>query len=87
MEIKRGITETFKLPKEITLNLPLITLLGKEEMTIENHKGILVYDDNNIKVSTKIGTLIIDGKNLELKQLTGEILVILGEISNFKINS
>lgn len=86
MELKRTISESLKLPKEVTLNLPFITLLGKEQLTIENHKGILIYTTDNINVSTKIGTLVVEGKSLNLKQLTTDALVIIGEVSSIKIN-
>lgn len=86
MELKRTISESLKLPKEVTLNLPFITLLGKEQLTIENHKGILIYTTDNINISTKIGTLVVEGKSLNLKQLTTDALVIIGEVSSIKIN-
>lgn len=86
MELKRTLSETLKLPKEVTLGLPFITLLGKEQLTIENHKGILVYTSDNINVSTKIGTLVIEGKDLTVRQLTSDVLVVLGEIAFLKFN-
>lgn len=86
MELKRALSESFKLPKEVTLGLPFLTLLGKEHLSIENHRGILVYTNENINVSTKIGTLVVEGKNLTVRQLTSDVLVVQGEITLFKFN-
>ena len=45
MGLRKNMTEALELPKEIMLGLPLISLLGREEVTIENYKGILEYDE------------------------------------------
>jgi len=80
MDIRRGMTEALDLPKEIMLDLPLISLTGREEITVENHKGILTYGEESIRVGTKVGTLCIRGQDLGLKQLTGDALVITGKL-------
>ena len=36
MGLRKNMTEALELPKEIMLGLPLISLLGREEVTIEN---------------------------------------------------
>lgn len=80
MDIRRGVSEALDLPKEIMLDLPLISLTGREEVTVENHKGILAYGDESIRVGTKAGILCIRGQALALKQLTQDALVITGKV-------
>lgn len=80
MDLRRDVSEALDLPKEITLDLPLISLTGREEITVENHKGILTYGEESIRIGTKAGTLCIRGQGLGLKQLTGEVLVIRGRL-------
>ncbi len=80
MDLRRGVSEALDLPKEIMLDLPLISLMGREEITIENHKGILTYGEESIRIGTKAGTLSIRGENLGLKQLTTDVLVITGKV-------
>lgn len=80
MDLRRGVSEALDLPKEIMLDLPLISLMGREEITIENHKGILTYGEESIRIGTKAGTLCIRGQDLGLKQLTTEVLVITGKV-------
>ncbi len=78
--LKRNVTDALELPKEVMLNLPLISLTGREELTIENYKGIMEYGEETIRVNTAAGTLKIQGKGLLLKQLTVECIVITGRI-------
>lgn len=77
---KRNVTDALELPKEVMLNLPLISLTGKEELSIENYKGIMEYGEETIRVNTAAGTIKIQGKELLLKQLTAECIVITGVI-------
>ena len=50
MGLRKNMTEALELPKEIMLGLPLISLLGREEVTIENYKGILEYDEESVRI-------------------------------------
>ena len=84
MQFRRNIAEALELPKEIILDLPLISLLGSEEVSVENHKGILMYSEECIRISTKVGTLCVEGKHMGLKQLSGDILVMKGQIESLK---
>lgn len=78
--LKRNVVNALELPKEVMLNLPLISLTGKEELIIENYKGIVEYGEEAMRVSTAAGVLRIEGKELMLKQLTSECIVVTGMI-------
>lgn len=82
--IKRKITSMLELPKEIVFNLPLITIIGSEEITIENYKGIIEYNLERIRINTSCGILKIEGKKLALKQITSENISVYGLISNLQ---
>lgn len=83
-KIRNKITSAFDLPKEITLNLPLISMIGKEEVTIENYKGLIEYSDERIRFNTSCGVVKIEGKNLFLKKITTEYILITGSITNLE---
>ena len=46
------VTDSFELPKDIVLGLPIVTAYGYNELTIENHKGILSFSDKAVTVRT-----------------------------------
>ena len=79
-KVKRDITAALALPKEIVLNLPLITMYGNEELNLENYKGIVEYTNERLRISTSIGVLKIEGRNLLLKQVTSEHITVAGGI-------
>ncbi|MEA4816360.1 MAG: sporulation protein YqfC [Lachnospiraceae bacterium] len=82
--IKRGIAETLKLPKEVVLSLPLISITGREEFFIENLKGIIEYTEEKIRLKTNSGILKIEGSGMVLKSVSDESLEIKGKISKIE---
>ena len=82
MGLRKNMTEVLELPKEIMLNLPLISLVGREEVTIENYKGILEYGEELVRIGTAAGVLRLTGSGLCLKQLSAECMVVTGRIEN-----
>ena len=78
----RKIDNILEIPKEITSQIPRITILGFEELLIENYKGIIEYEEFFIKISTFIGNININGFNLSLNQMTEDDIIIKGKIDS-----
>lgn len=83
-EIKNKIEGFLELPREIVSEIPKITLMGFNQMMIENYKGIVEYDENFIRLSTSIGNIIIEGFSLNLNQITSDDIEIKGKISHIE---
>lgn len=84
MGLRKNMTEALELPKEIMLNLPLISLVGREEVTIENYKGILEYGAETVRIGTAAGILHLAGQGLCLKQLSAECMVVTGKLERIE---
>jgi len=70
-----------ELPQEVVLNLPLLSIIGSRELTIENHKGILEYSETFTRVSTSSGVIAVKGRALTLSRVTSEAVKISGTIT------
>ena len=77
---KEFIAEKLDIPIDVVLDIPKIIITGKEEITIENHKGIVAFSENEIKVSSKKGIIKIQGNNFEIFYMGSNSLTINGEI-------
>jgi len=77
------ISNLFELPKEIVMDLPLITMIGSQELSIENYKSLVEYSDTLVRVNTSSGIFKIEGRKLSLKHLTSESVTITGILTNF----
>lgn len=85
---KESKLESFlELPKEIVTNQPKITIVGFEEMLIENYKGILEYEDFYIRLATYIGIININGFNLKLNQMKEDIILVTGKIDSIDLEN
>ena len=80
--IPNKINRILEIPQEVFSNIPKITVLGFEQMMIENYKAILEYEDYYIKINTHIGAININGFNLRLKEMTGDDIMVLGSIDS-----
>ena len=76
-----------EIPKEISSNMPRITIVGFEEMIIENYKGILEYEEFYIRINTYIGIVNINGFKLQLNQLTDEAVSVTGKIESIDLET
>ena len=77
------IDKMLDLPKEIYSNTPKISILGFDEMVIENYKGILEYEEFFVRISTYIGIVNINGYNLKLENMTDDDIKVTGKIESF----
>ncbi len=75
-----------ELPQDIVLDLPRVTLLGNIQMLIENHKGIIEYTSEVVRIRLKQGEIIINGSELTLGNLQPEQILIEGIINEIRYN-
>ena len=68
------------LPTDVMLDWPRVSLLGRRQLYIENHKGISAYGDERVCVATTVGTLVVVGKRLALRDIAEEEIVVTGEV-------
>lgn len=79
-DIRTSLTEVLELPIDIAMDLPKIVILGDKIVSISNHRGIIEYTDNLIRINSKIGIIKITGEELEIKNILSEEILIKGEI-------
>lgn len=83
-KVKEIISDALELPKDITLDLPKVIILGTDSVSIENHKGIISYKDDQIRINTSCGILTITGNRLVIKSIIQEEIIITGKIVNIE---
>lgn len=82
--LKEKITDTLELPRDIVLDVARVILIGNNQVTVENHKGIIEYSEMLIRVNTGSGILSIGGSNLNIKTIIQEEITITGEIMEIR---
>ena len=79
------INKLLEIPKEISGVESKITILGFDEMLIENYKGISEYEEHYMKINTAMGIINITGIGMELEQITDEDAFVRGQIETIDI--
>lgn len=76
------LAEKLDLPKDVMLNLPKITIVGDNEITIENHKGIILFERTIIKINTKVKIVNIEGEDFEILYIGDSTIAINGKFKS-----
>lgn len=61
---------------------PIVELSGRGRVLIENHRGMAEYSSQRIGVKVRFGRVVVCGRGLEVRRMTREQLVILGEVAS-----
>ncbi|MGI6031070.1 MAG: YabP/YqfC family sporulation protein [Eubacteriales bacterium] len=69
------------LPVEAVLDLPHVEMSGNREILLENCRGLIGYDEQEVRVSGGRCIIRITGQGLTLRNLRSESLLISGEIT------
>lgn len=68
--------------KSILKSEPRVQILGKNEILIENHKGIIALENDIVKIKTNIGILTLVGSNFNLLFMEGPTIVVEGKLES-----
>jgi len=79
---KELMADIFELPRDVIMNLPRITIVGNQKVLLENHRGIIHYDCDKIRIGIKGGELIISGRDLQVQRIMVEEIHIKGFIQS-----
>lgn len=82
---REKIAEVCNIPKDAILGYSIVTVIGKSEMSIENHRGILEYNDETIRIMTKLGQIKINGNQLDILHYSNDEMKILGNIRSIEL--
>ena len=75
---KEKILDKLEFPRDISLDLPKIIVVGNREITIENHKGIIFFQTNMVKINSRIGAILIKGEEFEILFIAENSITISG---------
>lgn len=81
---KNKVAEASEMPKDVVLGMPVLTVTGQLEMSLENYRGILEYTEALVRIQTKIGQIRITGKNLQVAYYTNDEMKVTGRIESIE---
>lgn len=82
--IERMVTAV-DLQDEPIPGLPLVEIAGERRVLIENHRGVMEYGTQTIRVKVKFGQICVCGSGLELARMNRGQLVISGRVDSVQL--
>lgn len=77
---KQQMSEFLEIPNDVMLDLPRIVLMGNLQAFIENHRGILEYTPEAVRIAIVEGELEITGEKLILRNILPDEICVEGMI-------
>lgn len=74
------VAEALDLPLDVMCDIPRIEMMGTGQISVENIRGILDYNENCIKINTTEGIIKIDGDELFIESISDESAWVKGRI-------
>lgn len=81
---RQNLADLLELPREIMLNLPRLTVVGNLQCYLENHRGVIEYTAERIRISVNGGEVIVIGEGLVIRYMANEEIAIDGSIAAVK---
>ncbi|KGA98439.1 hypothetical protein AJ85_02645 [Alkalihalobacillus alcalophilus ATCC 27647 = CGMCC 1.3604] len=79
-KMRTWVTNKWQLPPDILMDLPRITMVGQLHIYIENHRGVLRFSNQELRLRLKQGQLLIKGDAFVIKTILPEELLLEGRI-------
>ncbi|WP_409341328.1 sporulation protein YqfC [Paenibacillus sp. MBLB4367] len=74
----------FDVPQDVALDLPRITVIGNNQLLIENHRGVIAFSDEQLRLRLAKGEMEIRGKQLVIRAIYSEEVYVDGLVSDIK---
>jgi sporulation protein YqfC len=75
------VSDLLEVPGDLVLNVPRVTIVGNLQMVIENHRGLIEYSPEFIRVGTSTGQMTIAGTDLAVGSVFADDLSVMGRFT------
>ncbi|NCB91445.1 MAG: sporulation protein [Clostridia bacterium] len=76
------IAEKIGLPRDLAFHDPILTLMGENEILIENYKKILEYTSHHLLIQTANCKIRIEGRQLVVEYYTSDEMKVKGKFTS-----
>jgi len=73
------------MPQDVVYDLPRLTMIGDRQLYIENHRGIVHFSNERLRLALSKGELEVTGSELVIRTIWTEEVFIEGLISNIQL--
>ncbi len=79
------VADLLELPRDVVLDLPRLTLVGKLQLTVENHRGLVEYTPERVRIAVHEGEIVVTGRGLAIGSVYRDEMIIGGRIDGLEL--
>lgn len=84
---RNRLASALELPRDLVVDLPKVTVVGYLQVTVENHRGIIEFTPERVRIAAGEGLLEIRGQGLTLRCILLDEIILDGRIEAVTFSS
>jgi sporulation protein YqfC len=85
-KLRKWTATVLDLPQDVAQDLPRITMIGGLQLTVENHRGVLHFSPNLLRLAMGRGEMEVTGENLVIRNIGTEEVFVEGTILGIQMH-
>ena len=83
-KLRKGLLRALDLPADADGSVIRVTMIGNTDLLVENHAGVIRYNDDLVRLQSEYGVLRIEGRGLQLSEFGQERAYIRGAVFGWR---
>lgn len=75
------------LPADVVLDLPHIVWIGNLEVSVLNHRGLVLYSPARVVIGSTAGPVRVEGEGLAVRRVTSDAVHVVGRVRTVRVGS
>jgi sporulation protein YqfC len=84
-KLRKWTATLLDLPQDVALDLPRVTMIGDTQLTVENHRGVLHFSPELLRLGMDNGSMEVSGEELTIRHIGAEEVFVEGRISGLRL--
>lgn len=84
-KLRKWTATILDLPQDVVLDLPRITMIGGLQLTVENHRGVIHFSPQLLRLAMDDGELEVTGQDLIIRNIGAEEVYVEGRIKGVQL--
>ncbi|MFC5703659.1 sporulation protein YqfC [Cohnella faecalis] len=85
-KLRKWAAAILDLPQDVVLDLPRVTMIAGLQITVENHRGVVHFSSDSLRLAMDRGEMEVTGSNLVLRHIGADDCLVEGQIAGFRLH-
>ncbi|ALS27298.1 sporulation protein YqfC [Paenibacillus cisolokensis] len=84
-KLRKWTADVLEMPQDVVYDLPRFTMIGDRQLYIENHRGVIYFSSDRLRLALSKGEVEVTGKDLVIRTIWTDEVFIEGVISQIHV--